>query len=226
MGTPTRIASHRKSGRLPCWIILLGLAIAYSPGQLNRLAAWLGAEWTWMRGPPSVLVWNWLVVAVLAAYIFLVERRGLASIGLVRPGWKDIQWALVFWGIGTAVSGLVHAWFPPPPSDGMETILALSIPILVLIVLTTSITEEILFRGYSIERLSELTGRLWLAVAISFGLFLLPHLTFFGPHWLLYQGVSTVLLYVLYVWRRNLWACMLMHLLGNAMILIPALGLD
>jgi membrane protease YdiL (CAAX protease family) len=29
----------------------------------------------------------------------------------------------------------------------------------------------------------------------------------------------------LYLWRRNLWTCMLMHFLGNAMILVPALGL-
>jgi uncharacterized protein len=34
-----------------------------------------------------------------------------------------------------------------------------------------------------------------------------------------------VLAYALFVWRRNLWANMLMHLLGNALILLPALGL-
>jgi membrane protease YdiL (CAAX protease family) len=41
----------------------------------------------------------------------------------------------------------------------------------------------------------------------------------------LHQGVGVVLLYVLYVWRRNLWACMTMHFLGNAPILLPATGL-
>jgi len=54
-------------------------------------------------------------------------------------------------------------------------------------------------------------------------LFLIPHLLFFGPQWLLYQGVGLLLFYVLYVWRRSLAACMVMHLLGNSLLLIPAL---
>lgn len=61
-----------------------------------------------------------------------------------------------------------------------------------------------------------MTGGVWLPVLISIVLFALPHVRLFGPEWFLYQGVSVVLLYVLYVWRRNLWACMLMHFLGDA----------
>lgn len=211
--------------RLPWWILLIGLAIAYSPTYLNRLASWLGADWEWLKGPPSVLVWNWLAVAALFAFIFKVERRSLGSIGLKKPGIQDALWAITFWLIATAISGMVHAWLPPAPSDGAKTILALSLPILVFLIFTTSITEEILFRGYAVERLRELTGQMWVAVAISAALFVLPHILFFGPHWLLYQGVNVLLVYVLYVWRRNLWACMLLHFLGNAMILFPALGL-
>ncbi|MCH8552222.1 MAG: CPBP family intramembrane metalloprotease [Natronospirillum sp.] len=212
--------------RLPWWVILLGLAIAYSPNYLNRIARWLGAEWHWMGGPQSVLVWNWAVMLVLLLFILVVERRGLSSIGLRKPTGKDIQWAMIFWGVSVGVSGVVHTWFPAPELDGLEVILAFSIPVLLLIILTTSVTEEVFYRGYSIERIRELTGSLSLAVLISFVLFLLPHIAFFGPHWLLSQGLSVVLLYVLYVWRRNLWACMLMHLLGNMMILFPALGLE
>ncbi|HSK91410.1 MAG TPA: CPBP family intramembrane glutamic endopeptidase, partial [Euzebyales bacterium] len=60
-----------------------------------------------------------------------------------------------------------------------------------------------------------------LATTVSLVLFVLPHLTFFGSEWLLYQGFWTILLYVLYLWRRNLWVCMLFHGLTNAPILIP-----
>ncbi len=211
--------------RLPWWILLIGLAIAYSPTYLNRLARWLGADWEWLKGPPSVLIWNWLAVAALFVFIFKVERRSLGSIGLKTLGIQDTLWAITFWLIATATSGMAHAWLPPAPSDETKTILALSLPILVFLIFTTSITEEILFRGYTVERLQELTGQMWVAVAVSATLFVLPHILFFGPHWLLYQGVNVLLLYVLYVWRRNLWACMLLHFLGNAMILFPALGL-
>ncbi|GAB3027150.1 hypothetical protein GCM10025298_14360 [Natronobiforma cellulositropha] len=112
-----------------------------------------------------------------------------------------------------------------PSPEGTETIVALSLPIIVALILTTATTEEILFRGYVIERLEELTGRLWLAVGFSFVVFLIPHVTFFGPLWLVTNGANVVLLYVLYVWRRNLVACMIMHLLGNSLLLVPALGL-
>lgn len=40
-----------------------------------------------------------------------------------------------------------------------------------------------------------------------------------------YDGANVVLLYVLYVWRRNLVVCMVMHLIGNSLLLVPALGL-
>lgn len=216
--------AHGQS-RLPWWVIVLGLVIAYSPMFLNRLAQLFGARWAWLGGPQSILVWNWAVAVVLIAFVLLVERRRLASIGFRRPGVVDILLAIGFWIISVLASAFVHSLLPPSPSGGLEIMLAFSIPVLVLIVVTASITEEIFYRGYAIERLAELTGSLWLAVTISFVLFLLPHIAFFGPTWLLYQGVSVVLLYVLYVWRRNLWACMLTHLLGNLMILFPALGL-
>lgn len=206
-------------------LLILGLAIAYSPSYINILLGQVGVDWAFIKGPPSVLLWNWLAVAVLLVFILKAEGRDLGSIALRRPSGKDLQWAMTFWAVSTVASGMLHQLLPPPPSTGMDTVLQLSLPVIVALIFTTAITEEVLFRGYSIERLSELTGHRSLAVALSFGLFLLPHVAFFGPQWLLYHGTSVVLLYVLYVWRRNLWACMIMHLLGNSLLLIPALGL-
>lgn len=212
--------------RLQWWKICIGLAIAYSPNFLNRIARSFGASWGWLRGPQSVLVWNWIVVVGLLIHVVVVERRHLGSIGMTKPARKDLSWALVFWAVSVVASGVVHTWFPPPSTNGLEVILALPVPVIVLIVLTTSITEEVFYRGYAIERLRELSGSLAFAVVVSLILFLIPHIAFFGPHWLVSQGLGVVLLYVLYVWRRNLYACMVMHLLGNLMILFPALGLE
>src|SRR5690606_12268004 len=61
----------------------------------------------------------------------------------------------------------LQAVFPARPSEGMAVILALPLPVLIAIILTTSITEVILFRGYPIERLRVPTGHLWIGVAIS-----------------------------------------------------------
>lgn len=206
-------------------LLIFGLAIAYSPSYINVVLGKAGVDWAFIKGPPSVLLWNWLAVAALLVFIVKLEGRDLGSIALRRPSGRDIQWSILFWAISTVVSGGLHQFLPPPPSTGLDSVLQLSLPVIVALILTTAITEEILFRGYSIERFKELTGRLYVAVPVSFGLFVLPHVLFFGPQWLLYHGLGVVLLYVLYVWRRNLWACMIMHLLGNALLLIPALGL-
>lgn len=102
---------------------------------------------------------------------------------------------------------------------------ALPLSLVVALVLTTAITEEILYRGYVIERVRELTGRPWIGVLVSAVVFVAPHVAFFGEQWLVSNGVSVALLYALYVWRRNLVACMTMHLLGNSLVLVPVLGL-
>ena len=205
-------------------MVVVGLAIAYAPLYINPLLRWAEIEST-PTGPPSVLLWNWLATAALLAFILTVERRNLASIALRRPKWQDIAWAIVFWIVATVASSLLNAVLPIAGTSGFTTIMALPLPVIVAIVLTTATTEEILFRGYPVERLSELTGSAALGVGISFIVFLLPHVGFFGPTWLVTNGTSVVLLYVLYVWRRNLWACMTMHLLGNALLLLPATGL-
>src|SRR5262245_30847656 len=201
-------------------VALVGLAIAYSPSYVGPLLRSAGAGGA--SGPRSVLVWNWLAVGALLVFMARVERRSLASIGLVRPSRADLGWALAFFAISTAASALLTALRPPAPSAGLAAVLALPLPVLIGLILTTASTEEILFRGYPFERLKEWTGSVWLALAISFACFVLPHVRFLGPDWLLYNGVGAVLAFALYAWRRNLWACMAMHGLGNALLLPPA----
>ena len=119
---------------------------------------------------------------------------------------------------------LVNLIVPQAPDSGTDTIINLPIPVILGIIFTTAITEEILFRGYPVERIQELTGRKWIAVAISFTIFVFPHVQFIGLQWIVYHGIGTVLMYVLYIWRKNLLACMFLHLLVNLPILIPAFG--
>ncbi len=110
---------------------------------------------------------------------------------------------------------------PQTDNEGVETIASMPVLAVCALIVTTAVTEEILYRGYPIERLGELASRRWVGTIVSLVLFVPPHLTFFGWEWLLYQGFWTALLYVLYLWRRNLWVCILFHGLTNAPILIP-----
>jgi len=204
-------------------LFAVGLAIIYLPSYIHRVMDVLDVQ-IGPVGPPSVILWNWLAVALLLGLVLYIERKRLSSISIKRPQGKDIEWAFWFWGIGATASWLAYTLLPPGESYGTNSLLEYSLPILAGIIITAAITEEIFFRGYMIERLGELTGTLWLAAAVSFVVFVAPHLTFFGPEWLLYHGVGTILLYVLYVWRRNLIACMVLHLLGNLPFIFVALG--
>lgn len=91
------------------------------------------------------------------------------------------------------------------------------------IVLTAGIAEELLFRGYPIERLTTLTGRLGLSAFIAYVVFVLLHIPFWGLGVTIQIGVWRGIVTVLYVKRRNLAACMLMHILNDAyaFILLP-----
>ncbi len=204
--------------------VLVGLAICYFPTYVNPLLRLFEIE-LGFEGPASIIVWNWLAVAAILALVIFVERRPFSSILIKRPNAKDIETALFLWGIAMAWHWLAATLLPPAQDTGTATLVALSIPVLLAMIVTTAITEEILFRGYPIERINELTSTAWIGPSVSFLIFVLPHLTFFGPGWLLYHGGGTLMIYLLYLRRRNLVACMLLHLLVNLPIVIPASGL-
>lgn len=109
-------------------------------------------------------------------------------------------------------------------SAGILELAQMSIALRIGIVLTAGITEEIMFRGYPIERINSLTeGRLGISALIAYVVFVLLHIPFWGLGGTLQIGVWNLVITILYVKRRNLPACMLMHILNDAyaFILLP-----
>lgn len=85
-----------------------------------------------------------------------------------------------------------------------------------LLVLRAAVTEEILFRGYIIEKVRQLTRSTLLAIIVSVAAFTSAHLHGWGPVQLISVGAAAVVLAVLYVWRRDLPSNMLAHFLTDA----------
>ncbi len=140
-----------------------------------------------------------------------------------KPSKKDIEWALYFFAFSVNWAWLMSKLLSATQNDGVDSITSLSIVKVLGIIITASVTEEIIHRGYLIERIAKLTGFLWLGALISLILFIIPHIFTFGWIWLPIHGVGAILIYVYYLWRRNLPATMLLHLLGNLPILIPTI---
>jgi membrane protease YdiL (CAAX protease family) len=174
------------------------------------------------------VLFAWALTLLLLLLIRFWERQPWSSIGFRTLTRSDIYWALGAFLLGGAIiSGtipLVAALGLRSTEAGVRTLSQLPFELRLLLVFTAGITEEIRYRGYLIERVRLFTGSLLASSAISYLVFALVHLPFWGLGGALQIGLASLVLYVLYWKRRNLPACMLMHILNNAVafLLIPA----
>ncbi len=172
---------------------------------------------------------EWAAALILLAIVFLWEKQSWASIGIKKMSWQDILWAVVGFVVGAfsfiLTNPVVTALGLGTTSGGISQLAQVPLALRIGIVLTAGITEEILSRGYPIERLYSLTNRLGLSAVIAYAAFVLLHIPFWGLGGTIQIGVWSIVITVLYVKRRNLLACMLMHILNDAyaFILLPAL---
>lgn len=172
---------------------------------------------------------EWAVALILLAIVFLWERQSLASIGIKKMSWRDVLWGVIGFIVGAfsfiLTIPVVNALGLGATSGGISQLAQLPLALRIGIVLTAGITEEILARGYPIERLYGLTNRLGLSALIAYAAFVLLHIPFWGLGGTIQIGVWSMVITILYVKRRNLLACMLMHILNNAyaFILLPTL---
>ena len=161
--------------------------------ELASLGHFVGYEIFW-----------WALVVLLLSYVRCVERRPLTSIGFHKPGvWNiliGIAAGIVFLA---SLAGIYFVLFPylhfkedPQVARVMSQMLAKPQWWRLTLILRGAIGEEILFRGYAIERLRELTGRFSIA------------------------GSAGVILTLLYIWRRNLWVNMIAHFVPDAIGLL------
>jgi uncharacterized protein len=163
----------------------------------------------------GTVLW-WLLAVALCLYVLLVERHRLSSIGFRRVGWLD-----VLAGIVTGIVGIVGtiaiyvALFPAlrihPNNALAESILRTPFAFRVVLVTQAAVVEEILFRGYPIERIQALSGSAVVAGVLAWAAFTYAHLGVWGPAQLVVAGFGGLLLTLLYFWRRNLWANMIAH---------------
>ena len=172
---------------------------------------------------------SWLLSGIIILIVLRVEKQSLESIGLVAIHWKQILLAV---GIGIFLSSTVPlltmlaSKIIPATDEGSISAVAESVSPLLLLasVITAGITEEILYRGFPIGRLSEITGSTWLAVLVAVFAFTLPH--FLG--WNLAHVIGVVLplgvvLSLLYLWKGNLLLNMIVHMMVNLPLVFIAM---
>ena len=193
-------------------VLALGLAALplgrwWSPG--DGLGERLGREAIW-----------WILGAGVLLWVVRLERLPLASIGLRPPTFRSALWGIAAAILMMATVMLSYAVIFPMLGLKMNMAAVGSITHVPLWLQTATmvragVVEEIVFRGYAIERIEALTGRRWLAGLVSAALFIAVHISGWGYAQLIVVAFGALILTILYLWRRDLASNMLAHFLTD-----------
>ena len=180
-----------------------------------------------VHGDIIVIGIEWAVTCVLALIGFLLLRRSPGFFGLRGVGVRDMLSLLGLFVATYIVMGIVTR-FLPLQTSALDLQRVASVPFFLRLglVLTAGICEEFIYRGFVLAELADWTGSLWLGAFLSWVLFVLAHIGRYGfTTGLVIPAIVGAAITLLYVWRRNLPACMLMHALfdGLTILLLPVL---
>jgi len=187
-------------------VLSLGAASAltlFGPAPKAELVTRLAGEVMW-----------WSAVAALLLYIAFVERRPFASAGLRAPNRLDLAIAAGAGIVIAAGTALVYMTLFPVfllslSLSHVANLMHMPYWYLVVMVARQAVAEELLFRGYVIERVDELGHGRRSGAALSFVVYATVHWSSWNP----VETVATIfggaMLTVLYLWRRNIFVNMI-----------------
>jgi uncharacterized protein len=163
----------------------------------------------------------WALTLILVAYILLIERRPISSIGLKWPTWKSVAFGLI--SAFVMVGGSVIIYLVAFPAlglqaneGGLQVLQSMPLWFQTALIVRAAVFEEIYYRGFAIERLMEISGFRWIASLISLAAFTLAHLSYWGWASLIAVAFEGAILTSLYLFRRDLTSNMIAHFVANA----------
>ena len=214
------------AARIAGIVIVLALLASSLTATLSGRSLFASAE-----GIRFLLARDWAIAAVLLAIGLLWERQRLSSFGVYRPTWRDLALGVAGFVVGVLAFGLsgllVHALHLNDTSAGIAELLRMPIALRGAIVLTTGITEEIIFRGYLFERVAALTRNVAAGAIASLVIFGAAHIGGWGLGGAIQITLWTIVITALYAYSRRLLPCVIMHMLNDAFafMVIPLLML-
>jgi uncharacterized protein len=207
-----------------CAIIGVVIALGW-PFAMRFFARDSGRRLTSVHEDLRTMAVEWLVVAILAAIAFGLQGLRPRVFRFRGVGWRDALFALAGLVAALLLSGAVSGLVAAPKFD-LHQLASVPLAVRAGLVLTAAFCEEFIYRGFAIEELGMLTGNRWVGALGSLLLFTLGHAGVYGFSTALLIPASVgLVITLLYMFRNNLPACMLVHggMDGLFLILIPAL---
>lgn len=224
----TTLAADGKGARGLGWLgVLLALG---GPAALVGLTHSGLIELSLFQRRAATWIALWALTLAVLAVVRLGERRPLSTVGLGR-------FTLGSLGFGLLAGVLAIMAFPlcaivlnllgvqSQAAAGVAAMGALPLWARLLTLATAGVCEEVLYRGYPITRLQALTGSRIVAVILPGLVFVALHAPSWGLAHLLYVSVVTVIMTVLFLWRKDLWSNIIAHIVTDAvpLLLMPML---
>jgi len=202
------------SGLSRKWATIIGLIIVLGSEYILR-DAFISKDSSGLHVSIAIAI-EWLVALFLVFYwIPKVERRKYNSIGFRKFRPRYLWISIVAYVIYILISVGLQ---PVLKSIGLQSLRDLSpalkdygFPLLFGLFLTGTFVEEIFYRGYIIERMTELTGRKWISGIVSWVTFTFVHLRFFGLGPTLEVGIIAIVFVVLYIKAKSIWPAIIVH---------------
>lgn len=232
----TKDADKSKQPHPRFWLGILGVLIAFSaPLIQGLLIPWFKSTFEFPLDRFVSLWVFWIAMMLSLGIAHFAEGYPMAVFGFQRTQ-KTLRTRLIEWiitALGAAVigsviilfSGYVRGLLTDEPAPALSITRMLPMWVLIPAWITGAFTEEVLFRSYPIERLTQITGKPWLAATITVPAFSLFHL--FGWDWIhVLTAVlpGGIMLTLFYLWKRNLALNVLVHAIINApLLLLPLL---
>jgi membrane protease YdiL (CAAX protease family) len=219
------------------WLGILGVAIALSAPVIQVLLfPWFERTFDFPMDRFVSLLPFWIALAFALGIAHFAEGIPLATFGFLWSK-KTLRARLIEWIFAVLIAAViaiviilfstyVRNLLTNEPAPVLNVTRILPMWVLIPAWITGAFTEEVLFRSYTIERLTQITGRRWLAGLFTMLAFTLLHgLTWDWIHVVTAVLPGAILLTLLYMWRRSLAFVVIVHAIINApLLLLPLLA--
>jgi len=216
----------------------------------SHLSAWANITWA-LTGPALVavlgarfaprpltlaahaigLVAIALITLGVYAWAILGEDYALKRLGFGQCSWVTPLLAIALTAFFVLVFGPIAYWVLAISGSqsfdvGIEAVSQLPTAYLILTIVIVAPAEELLYRGYAIARLSDLTGSWLLASIVSIVFLGLAHVPMWGWAPAATTIVSGGIVTVVYLWRQDIVALILAHIATDlyGIVLAPHLA--
>ena len=172
------------------------------------------------------------LVAIVVGVLLIVlcwEKQPLSSMGLRPPRWHSLIWGLLLAAFFMYVLTPVAYWILRRLhlqgfEEGLGSLARFPVWFLVPAVIIGGTAEELLYRGYAVERLARLTGNRWTGGLVSAVFFGLAHVPGWGWGPALTAFVAGGIATAFYIWKRDLLANIVAHVITDFVgIVVPPL---